>query len=105
MITPHFKRDIQNMHPSDNRPSMEKRPPKASGSQSRQAPGQISAILMEEGQLTEKQLTYALRIQSKLETPRPLLDVLKELEYVTDEPDQRGHQEEFQFLQNRRSLG
>ena len=34
--------------------------------------------------MTDKQLAYACRIQSKLETPRVLLDVLKELSYVTD---------------------
>ena len=84
LITPHFNGNRQNMQPSDDRPITDKRTPEALGSQSRQAPGQITAILMEEGQLTETQLTYALRIQSKLETPRPLLNVLKELEYVTD---------------------
>ncbi len=47
-------------------------------------PGQIVSILMEEGQLTETQLTYALRIQAKLETPGTLLDVLKELEYLSE---------------------
>ena len=46
--------------------------------------GQITAILVQEGLLTDKQLAYARRIQSKLETPRILLDVLKELNYLTD---------------------
>ena len=48
-------------------------------------PGQIVSILMKEGQLTEKQLGYALRIQSKLETPGILLEVLKELGYLSEE--------------------
>ncbi len=47
--------------------------------------GQITAILLREKTITQKQLDYALRIQSKLETPKILLDVLKELGYVTDE--------------------
>ena len=46
--------------------------------------GQITSILVQEGLLTDKQIAYALRIQSKLETPRVLLDVLKELNYLTD---------------------
>jgi len=47
--------------------------------------GQIVSLLMEEGRLTEKQLNYALRISSKLETSKTLLDVIKELEYVSDD--------------------
>ncbi len=73
------------MHPSDNRPSKDMTFQKTAAPKPSQAPGQITSILMEEGQLTEKQLAYALRIQSKLETPRPLLEVLKELKYVTDD--------------------
>ena len=47
--------------------------------------GQIVSMLLEEGHLTDKQIAYALRIQSKLETPRILLKILKELEYLTDD--------------------
>ena len=47
--------------------------------------GQIVSMLLKEGHLTDKQIAYALRIQSKLETPRILLKVLKELEYLTDD--------------------
>lgn len=47
--------------------------------------GQIVSILLKEGHLTHKQISYALRIQSKLETPRILLDVLKDLQYLTDD--------------------
>jgi len=48
-------------------------------------PEQIVSILLKEGHLTNKQISYALRIQSKLETPRVLLDVLKDLQYLTDD--------------------
>ena len=48
-------------------------------------PGQILSTLLKEGRLTDKQMSYALRIQSKLETPRTLLDVLKDLQYLTDD--------------------
>ena len=48
-------------------------------------PGQIVSILMKEGTLTEKQVNYALRIQAKLETPGTLLDVLKELDYLSED--------------------
>ena len=47
--------------------------------------GPVLSMLLKEGQLTEKQISYALRIQSKLETPRILLKILKELEYITDD--------------------
>ena len=41
--------------------------------------------LVKGGYLTEKQVAYACRVQSKLEAPRPLLQVIKELEFITDE--------------------
>jgi type IV pilus assembly protein PilB len=47
--------------------------------------GQIVSILIKEGLLSQEQLVYALRISSKLELPRPLVDILKELRYVTDD--------------------
>jgi len=47
--------------------------------------GQIVALLLNEGLLSEKQLSYAQRVQSRLETPRILLDIVKELEYLTDD--------------------
>ncbi|HIJ79522.1 MAG: ATPase, T2SS/T4P/T4SS family [Desulfobulbaceae bacterium] len=47
--------------------------------------GQIVDLLLKEGYLTEKQIDYAMRVASKLEVGRPLLDILKELDYVTDE--------------------
>ena len=41
--------------------------------------------LLEGGYLTDKQIEYARRVQSKLEVPRPLLQVIKELKLITDE--------------------
>jgi type IV pilus assembly protein PilB len=42
-------------------------------------------LLITAGQLTREQLEYARRIQAKLETSRPLLELLKELKFVTEE--------------------
>ncbi|HSV94098.1 MAG TPA: GspE/PulE family protein [Desulfobacterales bacterium] len=42
-------------------------------------------LLVQGGQLTPDQVAYARRIQSKLVTPKPLLDILKELKLVTEE--------------------
>ncbi len=41
--------------------------------------------LLKSGSLTDKQVEYARRVQSKLEASRPLLQVIKELEFITDE--------------------
>lgn len=41
--------------------------------------------LLQNGYLTEKQVSYARRVQSKLEVPPPLLQVIKELKYISDE--------------------
>jgi type IV pilus assembly protein PilB len=41
--------------------------------------------LLQNGYLTEKQVAYARRVQSKLEVPPPLLQVIKELKYIADE--------------------
>jgi type IV pilus assembly protein PilB len=42
-------------------------------------------MLLAERQLTADQLSYAHRIQAKLETPRSTLEVLKELKFITEE--------------------
>ncbi|MCP3951659.1 MAG: Flp pilus assembly complex ATPase component [Desulfobacterales bacterium] len=47
--------------------------------------GEIAALLIEKGLLETEQLAYAARIQSKLSSPKPILDVIKELKLVTDE--------------------
>ena len=41
--------------------------------------------LLQNGYLTDKQVAYARRVQSKLEVPPPLLQVVKELKYIADE--------------------
>ena len=46
--------------------------------------GQIVEILIENKFLTQKQLEYALRVRSRLETSKTLLEILKGLKYVTD---------------------
>ncbi len=46
---------------------------------------EIVDMLVQAGHLKENQVAYAQRVQAKLETPRGLLDVLKELEFITDE--------------------
>ena len=46
--------------------------------------GDIVTALIEAGYITEDQARYARRIQSKLPTPKTILEVLKELKQVTD---------------------
>ena len=41
--------------------------------------------LLKNGYLTEKQIEYALRVQTKLEASRSLLQVIKELNFITDD--------------------
>ena len=45
------------------------------------------------GYLTDKQIEYARRVQSKLEAPRPLFQVIKELKFITDEQTQKALRE------------
>lgn len=47
--------------------------------------GNVIFYLFKEKHLTEEKINYAIRIQKKLQPPKPLLEVLKELEYVDDE--------------------
>ncbi len=47
--------------------------------------GKIIFFLLKGNYVTKENLNYAKRIQKKLSPPKPLLDVLKELEYVDDE--------------------
>jgi len=47
--------------------------------------GEIAALLVEQGLLKDDQLVYAARVQSKLASPKPILDVIKELDLVTDD--------------------
>ncbi len=73
------------MRPSKNGPLNNNTPENPDSPKPDGGPGQIVSMLLKEGHLTDKQIAYALRIQSKLETPRTLLKVLKELEYLTDD--------------------
>jgi len=62
--------------------------PEPSGNKDTDIPvgiGQIVSILLKTGTISQKQFDYAGRIQSKLETPGTMLDVLKELKYLTDD--------------------
>jgi len=54
-------------------------------SSSSKPPGEIIDLLLRANALTVDQLQYAERIQSKLDTPRPLLEILKDLRYVSHE--------------------
>ncbi|MDA3915720.1 MAG: ATPase, T2SS/T4P/T4SS family [Deltaproteobacteria bacterium] len=47
--------------------------------------GRIISYLLKEKHLSKENINYAIRIQKKLALPKPLLDVLKELEYVNDD--------------------
>ena len=49
------------------------------------AHGELIDILIKEDLLTEKQANHAARLRSKLTRPKPLLEIVKELDYVTDE--------------------
>jgi len=51
--------------------------------------GEVVKLLLLDNILTPKQLQYALRVHAKLKTPEPILNVLKELRYVTDEQIQQ----------------
>jgi type IV pilus assembly protein PilB len=73
------------MHPSKSRPLSNNTPENPDSSKPHGGLGQIVSMLLKERHLTDKQIAYALRIQSKLETPQILLKVLKELGYLTDD--------------------
>jgi len=60
----------------------EKKEPKR---QQQEKLGKIIFYLLKENYVSKENLNYAKRIQKKLTPPKPLLDVLKELEYVNDE--------------------
>jgi type IV pilus assembly protein PilB len=47
--------------------------------------GEIAGLLLMEKYLTDEQLTYARRVQSKLLSAKTLLDIIQELGYVTNE--------------------
>ena len=47
--------------------------------------GKIIFYLLKDKHLSKENINYARRIQKKLVPPKPLLDVLKELDYVNDD--------------------
>ncbi len=55
------------------------------GAESAQHFVDIVELLVQAGHMTREQLAYAERVRAKLETPRPLLDVLKELKLITED--------------------
>ncbi len=52
--------------------------------------GSILSILLAEKVLTDAQVAYALRIRAKLSAPMPVVEILKELRYISDEQVQRA---------------
>lgn len=48
-----------------------------------QKAGNIAALLLKEGLISEKSISYALRIRSKMVTPKTMVDTILELGYVT----------------------
>ena len=46
--------------------------------------GKIIALLIDVGLLTQTQVQYASRVQSKLRTKKTLLEIIKELNYLTE---------------------
>lgn len=60
--------------------------PEATPTQSQAAAhGELIDILIREGLLSEKQAVHASRLRTKLVRPKPLLEIVKELGYVTNE--------------------
>ena len=47
--------------------------------------GKVIFYLLKGNHLTQENINYAKRIQKKLSPPKPLLEVLKELQYINDE--------------------
>ncbi len=58
--------------------------PEASTTRQTSVHGELIDILINEGLLTEKQAIHASRLREKLVRPKPLLEIVKELGYVTD---------------------
>ncbi len=50
-----------------------------------EGPGEIARILVENGTLKKEKFEYAVRVRSKLSSPKSMLEVLKELGYVSDD--------------------
>jgi type IV pilus assembly protein PilB len=46
---------------------------------------QVAELLLREKIIDDKQIDYARRVLSKIDTPRPMLEILKELNYIDDD--------------------
>jgi hypothetical protein len=76
---------------SDSPPAAIPEPTAAEEALSQHSPEDtIAAVLLKAGLLTPEQLTYARRVRGKLSTPKTLLNVLKELRYLTNEQIQHA---------------
>ena len=67
------------MNPSASKPNEHPLPTDAGEN------NQIVELLLREKILTDQQFDYASRVLSKIETPRPMLEILKELQYIDDD--------------------
>jgi len=56
-----------------------------SSASDRETFGEIVSLLFKNGLITRQQIQYVVRIQSKLPNPRPMIHILKDLGYITDE--------------------
>jgi len=70
---------------SEPQPSGSESQGAASASLARQSSSEIVSLLIQEGHISEAQAEYARRVQEKLDNPKRLLDVLKDLGYVQEE--------------------
>ncbi|MGD9024585.1 MAG: hypothetical protein PVG52_07070, partial [Desulfobacterales bacterium] len=59
-------------------------PPSLSEDRSEDEFSRLAHHLLKKAYLSDKQVEYARRVQSKLEKSRPLVQVIKELEFITD---------------------
>lgn len=60
--------------------------------------GRIVSLLIEVGKLTETQAKYALRVQSKIKSEKSLLEIIRELAYISDEEIRQVLQEKSPHL-------
>ena len=74
--------------PSPNAPGEASSSAQSKGSSPRPPSGTgdvLAQLLVQDGHLTPKQLVYAKRVQAKLTTPKTLIKVLKDLQYISSE--------------------
>ena len=74
------KKKMQNLNV---RPSEEESRLPVSDEKSLENLSEIVELLRRKKYVTDQQIQYAVRIRSKIETPRTLLEVLKDLKYLT----------------------